>query len=149
MVKKQRILCAWFLVFAASFLGLASHATAPATITNVPSAQLEWETTEEGAAFAPLVGKRFEEPYMAMVQLPGGLVSPPHVKTANMFGVVIAGTFVHVSLDADPDNDVLLPAGSFYKIPANLPHVSKCVSETDCVSFLYQDGKFDFLPVSQ
>ena len=148
MCKKHLILGTSFLVLAASILGLASQATEPVAITNVPSTQLDWETTEEGAAFAALVGRRFEEPYMAMVQLPAGLVSPAHTKTANMFGVVISGTFVHVPLESDPDDEVLLHAGSFYKIPANLPHISKCVSETDCVSFLYQDGKFDFLPVS-
>lgn len=148
MHRKLLIPSASFLVLAVSILGLASQATEPVTITNVPSAQLDWETTDEGAAFAPLIGKRFEEPYMAMVQLPAGLVSPPHIKTANMFGVVISGTFVHMPLESNPDDEVLLHAGSFYKIPANLPHVSKCVSKTDCVSFLYQDGKFDFLPVS-
>ena len=66
-----------------------------------------------------------------------------------MFGVVVSGTFVHVSAEAGPGDEVLLPAGSFYKIPANVPHISKCVSDTDCVTFLYQDGKFDFLPISQ
>ncbi len=49
------------------------------------------------AAFAPLIGDRFEGSYMAMV-------SPLHI--------------------------------------------GKCVSKTNCISFLYQDGKFDFLPVN-
>jgi hypothetical protein len=50
---------------------------------------------------------------------------------------------------ADPSSEVVLPEGSFYKIPAGLAHVSKCVSQIDCITFLYQDGKFDFLPVPQ
>ncbi|MGH1483401.1 MAG: DUF4437 domain-containing protein [Geminicoccales bacterium] len=118
-------------------------------ISNHPVDDLFWETTEEGVAFAPLIGDRMIDPYMAMVRLPAGLVSPPHVKTANMFGVVISGTITHNAVDADPSQETLLPEGSFYKVPAGLPHVSKCVSETDCVTFLYQDGKFDFLPVKQ
>jgi quercetin dioxygenase-like cupin family protein len=121
----------------------------PSAITNIPSAQLGWDKTEEGVAFAPLVGKRFEGPYMAMVQLPAGLVSPAHTKSSNMFGVVVSGILVHVAVDAVPGDEVLLPVGSFYKIPAKLPHISKCVSETDCITFLYQDGKFDFLPTNQ
>lgn len=123
-----------------------SGASEPSLVINLPPNQLDWETTEEGVAFAPLIGQRFEEPYMAMVQLPGGLISPAHIKTANMFGVVVSGTMVHSAIGADPGKEILLPAGSFYKIPANLPHTSKCVSEADCVTFLYQDGKFDFLP---
>ena len=123
-----------------------SAASEPSLVTNLPPNQLDWERTEEGVAFAPLIGQRFEEPYMAMVQLPGGLTSPAHIKTANMFGVVVSGTMVHTAVSADSGIEILLPAGSFYKIPANLPHISKCVSEADCVTFLYQDGKFDFLP---
>lgn len=119
------------------------------TVTNLPVNDLAWSRTEEGVAFAPLIGDRFVESYMAMVRLPAGLVSPPHVKTANMFGVVISGTISHSAVEADPFQETLLPKGSFYKVPAGLAHVSKCVSETDCVTFLYQDGKFDFLPVAQ
>ena len=118
-------------------------------IINKPANALDWQTTREGVAFAALDGDRFKEPYMAMVRLPSGLISPPHTKSANMFGVVVSGTLVHHVHGDKNASETLLPAGSFYKIPANLPHVSKCVSETACVTFLYQDGSFDFLPVTQ
>lgn len=136
---------------AATLVALATTVTFAADdpIINKPAKALDWQTTQEGVAFAALTGDRFKEAYMAMVRLPAGLVSPPHTKSANMFGVVVSGTLVHqVHGEANSDG-TLLPAGSFYKIPANLPHVSKCVSETDCVTFLYQDGSFDFLPVTQ
>lgn len=126
-----------------------STADADEAITSIPVAQLDWTRTEEGVAFAALIGDRFVEPYMAMVHLPAGLVSPAHVKTANMFGVIVSGTMTHIAVDADPSSKILLPAGSFYNVPAGLAHVSSCVSETDCVAFLYQDGAFDFLPISQ
>lgn len=32
---------------------------------------------------------------------------------------------------------------------ANVPHVSICISDTDRMTFSYQDGKFDVLPVTQ
>lgn len=133
---------------------IAAHAetTTPTTntpIINIPTEKLEWATSKEGVGFAPLVGDRFLEPYMAMVKLPAGLVSPQHTKTANMFGVVVSGTVSHIAAGADPSSELLLPAGSFYKIPKNLPHISKCISKNDCITFLYQDGKFDFLPVAQ
>ncbi|MGI9450928.1 MAG: DUF4437 domain-containing protein [Geminicoccaceae bacterium] len=130
-------------------LSLPALAAEQATVTNIPTANLAWDETEEGVAFAPLVGDRFVESYMAMIRLPAGLISPPHVKSANMFGVVISGTISHLAVEADPSDEILLPEGSFYQVPAGLAHVSKCVSETDCVTFLYQDGKFDFLPTKQ
>lgn len=121
-------------------------ATADTEFLNFPPSQLDWQTTPEGVAFAALVGDRFEEPYMAMVRLPAGLVSPAHTKSANMFGVVVAGTMTHHAVGTEPGT--ALPQGSFYKIPREVPHTSQCVSKVDCVTFLYQDGKFDFLPVT-
>jgi hypothetical protein len=118
-------------------------------IINLPSAQLQWEITKEGVGFAPLQGDRFQESYMAMVKLPAGLISPAHVKTANMYGLVVSGTISNIAVGEQSSTEVKLPAGSYYKIPAGLAHVSKCVSDVDCVTFLYQDGKFDFLPIRQ
>ena len=116
-------------------------------IKSLPTSKLAWEHTPEGVAFAPLKGDRFSEAYMAMVRLPAGLASPAHSKTANMFGVMVSGAMVHSVVGADVKEDVILPEGSFYTIPKNVPHISKCVSSVDCVTFLYQDGKFDFVPV--
>lgn len=113
-------------------------------ITALPSADLPWAVTPEGAEFAALDGDRFVEPYMAMVRLPAGLASPIHVKTANMFGVVMEGTFVHTASDGSDRAAQNLGPGSYYYIPAGLPHVSACVSDVPCVAFLYQDGAFDF-----
>lgn len=140
-------------------LTLATLATGLCTVTtlsadtsaivNTPPTQFNWETTAEGVGFAPLIGERFTEAYMAMVRLPAGLVSPVHIKSSNMFGVVVSGTLIHHAVGAEPSTEIRLPEGSFYKVSAGIGHVSKCVSETDCVTFLYQDGKFDFLPIDQ
>ena len=146
MTKKLLISGAMICTF---LLGGVIQAETKQAITNVPPAKLNYEITPEGVAFAPLVGKRFEEEYMAMVRLPAGLESPPHVKSATMFGVMISGAMVHVPVGATKSDEVVLPPGSFYEIPAGVPHVSKCVSDVECVTFLYQDGKFDFNPVEQ
>lgn len=132
-----------------AILAAPALAGSPEPVTNLPADALTWSKTEEGVAFAPLIGDRSVESYMAMVRLPAGLVSPPHTKSANMFGVVVSGTISHIAAGADPSLETLLPEGSFYKVPAGLAHISKCVSEADCVTFLYQDGKFDFLPIAQ
>jgi len=116
-------------------------------IENVPMNKLAWEISQEGVGFAPLVGERFTEAYMAMVKLPAGLVSPAHIKSANMFGVVISGTITHLAVGADESEAIPLAEGAFYKVPAGVGHVSSCVSNVDCVTFLYQDGQFDFVPV--
>ena len=82
----------------------------------------------------------------AMVKLPGGVSSPMHFHSVDMHGIVISGTFSHIAEGADPSTEVNLPTGSYYLLPANLPHISRCVSDVECVTFIYQDGKFDFVP---
>lgn len=140
-----------FVLLVAVPMGLAGAANADqvAEIRLMPQPDLTWETTPEGVAFAALNGNRFEESYMAMVRLPAGLVSPVHVKTAGMFGLVISGEMVHMQDVQDAGAAPVLTAGDYYEIPAGLPHLSKCVSTTDCVTFLYQDGPFDFLPIEE
>lgn len=128
---------------------LAPAMAGASEITTVPTESLEWTTTPEGVAFAPLDGDRFNGAYMAMVSLPHGLISPPHVKTADMFGLVVAGAMTHVPVGTDPAAGTLLQAGAYYHVPAGIPHISSCQSDEDCVTFLYQPGAFDFLPVTQ
>lgn len=133
----------------AGVMAIGTIAADKKEIITIPVSNLDWNTTKEGVGFAPLQGDRFKEAYMAMVRLPAGLVSPPHIKSANMYGVVVSGTISNIALGVDPSTEVKLPSGSYYKIPAGLAHISKCVSDVDCVTFLYQDGKFDFLLAGQ
>ncbi|WP_299611841.1 cupin domain-containing protein [uncultured Tateyamaria sp.] len=125
----------------------ATPALADTAITLTPADALDWETTPEGVAFAPLSGDRWTEPYFAMVKLPAGTTSPPHAKTFTMHGVIIEGQMTHTPLGTDAT--ITVGPGGYYQVPAGLPHISTCVSETPCVTMLYQDGAFDFLPVAQ
>ncbi|NNK67396.1 MAG: cupin domain-containing protein [Rhodobacteraceae bacterium] len=125
-------------------LAVSASAVDAGDIVSLPADVLDWQATSEGAAFAALDGDRFNGEYMAMVRLPAGLASPEHVKTANMYGIVIAGTFLHTTVDMEPSERQPIGPGSYYMIPGGMPHVSACVSDTPCVAFLYQDGAFDF-----
>lgn len=130
-------------------LPYSATATEQGTLHLSPLTDLIWETTPEGVAFAALEGDRFTQPYMAMVRLPAGTVSPVHKKTAAMFGVVVAGEMTHALDEQEGQTLQRLGQGAYYKIPAGVAHVSACVSSTECITFLYQDGAFDFLPVAQ
>lgn len=139
--------------YLAVFVGLSAATTAYAqdvdAIDLVAVSDLKWETTQEGVAFATLDGDRFKESYQAMVRLPAGLVSPVHIKSADMYGLIMSGEMVHLAQADIGGSETVLKAGDYYKIPSGLPHVSKCVSDTECVTFLYQNGPFDFLPVGK
>ncbi|MEO9518272.1 MAG: DUF4437 domain-containing protein [Paracoccaceae bacterium] len=117
------------------------------SITLTPDTDLDWETTPEGVAFAPLHGDRFAGSYIAMVRLPSGTISPPHIKTADMMGLMVSGLMTHHPHPSGADAERIGP-GAYYHIPAGLAHVSSCVSDTPCITLLYQNGPFDFNPVT-
>ena len=118
-------------------------------ITLLGTNDYAWETTPEGVAFAALQGDRFAESYQALVRLPAGTVSPPHVKSANMYGVLLQGEMIHYAKGDNPEAARKIGPGSFYSISSGMAHISACVSDQPCVAYLYQDGAFDFLPVQQ
>ena len=118
-------------------------------ITLIGADRLDWQTTPEGVAFASLEGDRFAEAYRAMVRLPSGTISPAHVKSAAMVGVMLQGRMRHYPAGADPDMAPEIGAGGFYRIPGGLAHVSACVSAEPCVTYLYQDAAFDFIPAPE
>jgi len=132
---------------AATLIAVASASAEP--IRLLGSNDFVWETTPEGVAFAALQGDRFTESYQALVRLPAGTISPPQVKTANMYGVMLQGEMIHYLSDEDPATARRMGPGSFYSISAGTAHVSACVSDAPCIAYLYQDGAFDFLPVQQ
>lgn len=127
----------------------AEAGEAAGRIRTASLATLDSQATPEGVGFAALFGDRLAEPCMAMVRLPGDRVSPAHVRSAGMFGIVVAGEMVHHVAGADASDAPRLGAGAFHHIPAGLAHVSAGISEVACVSFLHQDGSFDFLPAGQ
>ncbi|MEP5759343.1 MAG: DUF4437 domain-containing protein [Litoreibacter sp.] len=116
-------------------------------IRTLEANDIEWEITPEGVSFAQLQGNRFVEAYQALVRLPAGIVSPPHVKTANMYGMMLQGEMIHYAFGQNPEDARRIGPGSFYSIESGTPHVSACVSNSECIAYLYQDGAFDFLPV--
>lgn len=128
-------------------LVLATACVNAEPIRLLDSSDLAWETTPEGVAFAALQGDRFAEPYQALVRLPAGTISPPHVKSANMYGVMLQGEMIHYVPGDTPEEARRMGPGSFYNIASGTAHVSACVSATPCIAYLYQDGAFDFLPV--
>ncbi len=147
LLQKLTMSIVW--VICSSSLTMQIYAKDQNQITSTPFSQLNWTRSKEGVDFAPLQGDRFNESYMAIVKLPAGLISPLHIKSATMYGLIVSGTMTHFAMGADPSTQIALSVGSYYKIPGGLAHRSKCVSKVDCVTFLYQDGKFDFLAVEK
>lgn len=126
-------------------LGAGAAAAGPAIETATPDA-LAWDATPKGVAFAPLVCDRFAEPHMAMVRLPAGLVSPPHVRSAAMFDVMIVVEKTHVVEGGDPEIAPRLGTGALHQARACDTFVR--VADLDRVAILHQGGAFGLPPVA-
>ncbi|MGW2013766.1 cupin domain-containing protein [Streptomyces sp. NPDC001927] len=110
-----------------------------------PSPSLPWEELPEsgGVKYANVRGDLAGSgSYEAFVRFPAGKDNPMHIHTQDLPTVVLKGTFY-----ADIDGKrVQYPAGSYYKLPADKPHLSGCEKGEDCLLFQYQDDHFDLVP---
>ena len=110
-----------------------------------PAEKLQWTKNENGIPFVYVWGDASSGPHGEFVKFPAGFTTPLHTHTADYHGVVISGTLMNPMGDAETGPE--LRPGSYYFVPGGQKHRTKCVSETDCVFYLHQDAKFDFVPV--
>jgi hypothetical protein len=76
------------------------------------------------------------------IKMPAGFVSKVHTHTEDYWGVVISGVGVN---EKPGDAGVALPVGSYWFQKGGERHVTKCISANECIFFISQAGKFDYL----
>ncbi|WP_329376392.1 cupin domain-containing protein [Streptomyces sp. NBC_01351] len=80
--------------------------------------------------------------YEAFVSFPAGKDNPEHFHKQDLPTVVLKGTF-YAEIDG---KRVQYPAGSYYNLPADKPHLSGCEKGDDCLLFQYQQDHFGLVP---
>jgi len=91
---------------------------------------------------APAYGDLGHGPHGTFIRMPAGFVSPIHSHTEDYWGVVISGVAVNRTPDAA---DIQLPVGSYWFQKGGELHITKCVSPNECLFFISQQGKFDYV----
>jgi hypothetical protein len=91
---------------------------------------------------APAFGDVSRGPHGTFIKMPAGFVSPPHTHSDDYWSVVLTGVMVN---GRPGSKDIPLPAGSYYFQKGGEVHVTKCLTATECVFFVNQIGKFDFM----
>lgn len=140
---KLKLLAATVLVAT----GIAAYAGGKLS-NSTPVTQLQYGSTgvtdgihgELKAAAA--YGDMNHGPHGTFIRMPPGFVSPVHIHTDDYWGVVISGVAVN-GMPGSPD--VQLPAGSYWFQKGGERHVTKCVSPNECLFFISQQGKFDYI----
>lgn len=80
------------------------------------------------------------------LKLPAGFVSPSHIHTSDDWGVVISGVVVN---GKPGSQDITLPVGSYFFQKGGETHITKCISPNECIVFLSQNAKYDFIPTTK
>jgi len=95
---------------------------------------------------APAYDDLAHGPHCTFIRMPAGFVSPIHTHTNDYWGVVISGVVVN---GQSGSKDAPLPAGSYWFQKGGERHISKCILPNECLLFISQDVKFDYIPDSK
>lgn len=111
----------------------------------IPANAMEWKELNPAwpVTMVPLWGDRSKGEYAMLLKLPAGFVAPIHAHTGDYYGVNLTGTWRH-SFEGGEEKD--LPPGSYVFQPGLGFHGDACVGPEDCVLFLHQHVKGDFIP---
>ena len=130
---------------AASCFG-AGVSFAAETSVSVPVSDVKFFDTGVGPLkAAPGFGDLTKGGHSTFVKLPAGFSSPLHTHTEDYYGVVITGVVAN-EVDNNAKDRPLAP-GSYWFQKGKIPHVTKCLSANECVVFITQPGKFDYVNV--
>jgi ChrR-like protein with cupin domain len=141
MTKKQLMLGLFLAVVA----GFGYAADSGKTGTMIPADEMEWKELNPGSPvkMAPLWGDRSVGEYAMLLKIPAGFVAPIHAHTGDYYGMNVKGNWRH-SFDGGEEKD--LPQGSYVLQPGMGWHGDACIGPEDCILFIHQHVKGDFIP---
>ena len=132
-----------------SLLGLSLTAAAglgpAADGIMVPAYAMEWKEVSPGSPvkMTSLWGDRSAGEHAVLLKIPAGFVAPIHAHTGDYYGMNLTGTWRH-SFDGGEQKD--MPPGSFVFQPGMGWHGDACIGPEDCILFIHQHVKGDFIP---
>ncbi len=113
-----------------------------------PASALNWINPFGKAPiqFAVAYGDTFKKSHGTFGKFPGDFITPEHTHSHSYHAIVISGTITN-PMTGDPHQPKKMGPGSYWYVPANAAHKTACISKEPCEFYMYQDTKFDFLPV--
>jgi hypothetical protein len=132
-------------VAAASYTAGAAKGKTPVNLT---AGEIVWEDLNPGMPIkmAKLWGDRNKGgEYAMLLKLPAGLDAGMHAHTHDYHAVAVQGTWVHTN-EGDTTPPKEFPPGSYVMQPGKQMHGDMCKGKVDCIIFVHQHGKGDFIP---
>ena len=146
---KKHILSA-LVLFAVAGLSYAAGAAKAKQGVITAATDLVWEELMPGGPLkmAKLWGDRSKGEYAMLLKEPAGFEAGSHAHTLDYHAVLVQGTWVHtVEGETSPPKD--LAPGSYVMQPGKQFHNDVCKSKTECIIFVHQHGKGDFIPAKK
>ena len=134
------------VLFAVAVVSYSAGAAKAKQAIQTPAGDMKWESLGGAMQMAKLWGDRDKGPdYGMLLKFPGGADSGMHAHTGDYHAVSIQGTWVHtVEGDTAPAKE--LPPGSYVFQPGKQMHDDHCKGKVDCIIFVHQHAKGDFIP---
>jgi hypothetical protein len=138
---------AWGAAWGVAAAQDAAHPAHEGPSLNLPAGEVRFFAsgvkTEKGELKAGVAyGDLQHGKHGTFIRMPHGFVSAPHTHTEDYYGVVIEG----VGANHAPGGAITpLPPGSYWFQKGEEVHVTQCLSATDCLFFIVQPGRFDYL----
>lgn len=143
----RRIAVAGALLAAIPVLAAAGGETADLYTDSskiVPVTELKFYQDKEGLTVANGWGDPATGAHSNYIKMPGGTASGVHTHTYSYYGIVISGVVANEPPGSKQDHP--LAPGSYWYQKGGEQHVTKCISQTECVFFVTSKGAFDYLP---
>ena len=116
--------------------------------TMIPAGEIVFEQSAPGSPvqIAKLWGDRSQGEYGMLLKIPVGFEAGLHAHTWDYHAINIQGIWVHTMADGETKD---LPAGSYVMQPGMQNHNDVCKGPWDCVIFIHQRAKGDFIPAKK
>jgi len=103
---------------------------------------IDWTELPDGRAIATVHGNMTSGEHTTFIRFPAGRRTAVHTHSNTYDAVIIGGSARHFEPQLEATAD-WLGTGSVYHVPADVPHISECSIEADCVFAVHQHGPFD------
>ena len=108
----------------------------------IPAEQFQFDTIAPFLKFSDAFGDRTKlGPHGTFGIIPPHTASPAHTHSAAYHGVVIKGVIIN-PFNGEQNSPHLGP-GSYWYVPANVVHVTACISDEPCLFYTHLDAPFD------
>lgn len=139
------------LVFSALMAGGGLAKTPPKSVHAsaskvIPVEELRFYKNRQGLTVAKAWGDPDTGPHSNFIRMPGHAKSGLHTHRFSYYGVVVKGELANAASESTAAQT--LRPGSYWVQKGGEPHVTDCLSETECLIFVTSKGPFDFHPVA-